>query len=268
MNLEVIYSQANQLVLEVGAFIKEESKKFATTDIKEKSKNSLVTYVDTEAEIRLVKGLSKVVPEAGFITEEKTAKKSKGEKVQWIIDPLDGTTNFIHGIPCYSVSVALMEGPEVVLGIVYEINMDECFHAWKGSGAFLNKSPIHVSPPKNLDESLLATGFPYHDYERIDAYMETFKTLMLSSRGIRRLGSAAVDLAYVACGRFDAFYEYSLNSWDVAAGSIIVEEAGGKVTDFKGGTNHIFGKEILASSLGIYNDLQVILQQEMKGSSE
>ncbi|MGZ3871349.1 MAG: inositol monophosphatase family protein [Mucilaginibacter sp.] len=195
-----------------------------------------------------------MLSEAGFITEEKTIKKV-GERYNWIIDPLDGTTNFIHGLPVYSVSIALQEFDELVLGVVYEINQDECFYAWKGSAAYLNGVEIRTSDNVTIDKSLLATGFPYYDFSKQEAYINLFTELMKSCHGLRRLGSAAVDLAYTACGRFDAFYEYNLNSWDVAAGIVIVRQAGGEVVNFKGGAEVLESRELLATNGKITGEL-------------
>ncbi|HET6225895.1 MAG TPA: inositol monophosphatase family protein [Bacteroidia bacterium] len=230
-----------------GQFIKAEAIKFKTEQVEVKGNNDFVSYVDKSSEQRLVEGLSRLLPEAGFIAEEGTSTK-KGEVYNWIIDPLDGTTNFIHGLPCFSISIALMRNDELVLGVVYEINLDECFYAWENSDAYLNGKKIEVSKAKTLKNSLLATGFPYYDYGRMDEYLDLFKYFMQHTHGLRRLGSAATDLAYVACGRFEGFYEYSLQPWDVAAGAFIVQQAGGKVTDFKGGKKFIFGKELVASN--------------------
>jgi myo-inositol-1(or 4)-monophosphatase len=252
-----------ELAREVGIFIKMEESKVKTKDIEEKSLNSLVSYVDKSAEQQIVQGLETLLPEAGFIAEEGTSDK-KGEKYQWIIDPLDGTTNFLHGIPTYSVSIALQQGEEIVLGVVYEVNRDECFYAVKSEGAYLNGDKIQVSTSPSLADSLLATGFPYYDYERVDAYFELLKDLAQMSRGIRRIGSAAVDLAYVACGRFDAFFEYSLQPWDVAAGAFIVQEAGGRICDFSGGKNWLHGKEIIASSSSISATFINLVKGRMK----
>lgn len=229
-------------------------KHFSPENIEVKSKNSLVTEVDKRLEKYFVAELGKLLPESGFIAEEGTSDK-KGLDYNWIIDPLDGTTNFIHGIPAYCCSVALMQGREIVLGGILEFNTSEYFEASKDNGAFLNGNRINVSPTKSIEDSLLATGFPYYDFEYIEQYMALFRHLLRESRGLRRLGSAALDLAYVACGRFDGFFEYSLQPWDVAAGIIIVQEAGGRVSDFKGGQNQLFGKQMLASNSFIYNDL-------------
>ena len=254
MELKQLTEKVCSISKEVGAFIQQESAKLSSGDIETKSKNSLVTYVDKTAEKIVVDFLSELIPESGFIAEEGTSNK-KGEKYNWVIDPLDGTTNFIHGIPSYCVSIALLKNNELALGVIYEPNQDEMFYAWKNGGAYLNGKSISVSSTTKISNALLATGFPYYDYKRIDGYMNILKWLMHNSRGVRRIGSAAIDLAYVACGRFDAFYEYSLNPWDVAAGAIIVNEAGGSVKDFEGGENYIFGREILASNLIVKNEL-------------
>jgi myo-inositol-1(or 4)-monophosphatase len=230
-----------------GAFIFSELDKVKLHHIESKGTHDYVTYVDKTAEERLVKGLQKILPEAGFVTEENTIETQQREYT-WVIDPLDGTTNFIHGLPCFSISIALMQNSEVILGVVYEINLDECFYSWGGGKAWLNGREIRVSETPSLSESLLATGFPYHDYSRLEKYLELFTWCLHNTHGVRRLGSAAVDLAYVACGRFDAFFEYGLNAWDVAAGGFIVQQAGGKVTDFSGGNNFNFGREILATN--------------------
>jgi myo-inositol-1(or 4)-monophosphatase len=230
-----------------GNFIRKESLNFNADSIEFKGLNDLVSYVDKQAEKQLVKNLSKILPEAGFTTEEDTIN-TKGEVFDWIIDPLDGTTNFIHGIPTYAISIALYENGQPVIGVVYEINRGEMFSAYKGGGAFLNNKPIHVSKRTSLSECLLATGFPYYQFDKQPQYMQLFSNLMQKCHGLRRIGSAAVDLAYVACGRFDAFFEYNLNSWDVAAGAFLVQEAGGTVMNFKGGHEFLEIREILAGN--------------------
>ncbi len=251
----------NQLLQEVRLiaktareFIREEAGKLRNEDIKSKGLHNYVTYVDHTAERMIVEKLQKLLPEAGFIVEEETISK-KGEVYNWVVDPLDGTTNYIHSIPVYSVSIALMKEKEVILGVVYEVNLDECFWAAKGKGAFLNGKPIQVSKAATLGDSLLATGFPYFDYSLMDKYMDLFVWSLQNTHGVRRLGSAAVDLAYVACGRFEGFFEYSLSPWDVAAGSLIVKEAGGIVSDFSRKDNYIFGKEIVATNRLIFEEL-------------
>lgn len=230
-----------------AAFMANELLNFDNSKIEKKGLHDLVSYVDKESEKMIIAELEKLIPKAGYIAEEGTLNK-RGEKYNWVIDPLDGTTNYIQGIPVYAVSIALLADDELVLGVVYEVGRNECFYAWKDGGAWLNGNRIQVSTKDNIHDSVLATGFPYSDFNRIDEYIEILKWSMTHARGVRRLGSAATDLAYVACGRFDAFWEYDLKPWDVAAGAIIVKEAGGIVTDYKGGNDFIFNKEIVATN--------------------
>jgi len=252
MNLEKLTKEVINVVIETGEFIHREIKNIKVEDIETKSLHNFVTYVDKSAEGLLVKKLSKLLPRSGFIAEENDTLKAR--EYTWVIDPLDGTTNFIHGVPVYSISIGLIHGKDILLGVIYEINQKECFHTWKCAPSFLNQEPIKVSSTKKLSDSLLATGFPYYDYGRLDEYLILFRYLMQHSRGIRRLGSAAVDLAYVACGRFDGFYEYGLSPWDVCGGTLLVKNAGGRVGDFKGGRNYLFGKEIIATNMSIYDE--------------
>lgn len=260
MNLELLTKQVTNITRVIGSFLKSEVKNINPADIETKGLNNFVTYVDKKSEERIINELRKLLPEAGFIAEENSNLKRKDE-YNWIIDPLDGTTNFIHNVPLFSISIALERNKELLLGVVYEVNLHECFYAWKNGGAFLNGHKITVSNCSNLKDSLLATGFPYHDYDRLDAYIELFKELMKSTHGLRRLGSAAVDLAYTACGRFDGFYEYGLNSWDVAAGAIIVQEAGGIVSDFSGGGNYVYGAELVASTPQLNQEFLKIIKR-------
>ncbi len=264
MNLEHIISQANELIQKTGQFLRNEISKVTANDIVNKNVHDFVTYVDKTSEKKLIDGLSKILPEAGFLTEEKTIEQNE-KPLRWIIDPLDGTTNYIHGLPPYSISVALLENDKLVAGIIYEVTHNEMFYAWKSGGAFLNNKPIQVSSTKKVFDSFLATGFPFKDYRLLNNFMKTLSYFMENSQGLRRLGSAAVDLAYVACGRFDGFYEYSLQPWDVAAGAIIVQEAGGKVTDFSGGNNFLSGEEIIATNPLIFNELQMTIQTILLG---
>jgi myo-inositol-1(or 4)-monophosphatase len=250
MNLIQIQNQTIDIVKAVAQFIKQEIGKIQDGNIETKSLNSLVTYVDKQAEILLVEKLKTILPQASFLTEENTISNTNNEW-QWIIDPLDGTTNFIHQVPIFAISVALAFNNEIQIGVVFEINQEECFYATINNGAFLNGNKITVSNTKKISDSLIATGFPYYDFEHIQNYLSFFKYLIENTRGIRRLGAASVDLCYVACGRFDAFFEYSLAPWDVAAGSLIVKEAGGSVYDFSGKENYIYGKEIVACNPNI-----------------
>ncbi|HEY0896506.1 MAG TPA: inositol monophosphatase family protein [Sphingobacteriaceae bacterium] len=260
MNLNELTEHVRTAVHGVGSFIREEAQGFTPDKIEYKGLNDLVSYVDKTAEEMLVEKLSGMLPEAGFITEEATIRKT-GPEFNWIIDPLDGTTNFIHGIPTFAISIALQRGEDLVSGVVYEINRDEMFYAWEGGGAYLNGKPIRVSGALDLSSTLLATGFPYYDFERQEQYLQAFSELMRSCHGLRRIGSAAVDLAYVAAGRFDGFFEYNLNAWDVAAGALIVQEAGGKVLDFNGETGFIPRRELIAGTPEIAGQLCRILNR-------
>jgi myo-inositol-1(or 4)-monophosphatase len=260
MHLENLARQVIEVSKQAGDFIRQERKDFSPDKIEYKGLNDMVSYVDKNAEKIIVSSLEKILPEAGFITEEKT-KNIIADCYNWIIDPLDGTTNFIHGVPTYSVSIALKEYDELILGVVYEINLDECFYAWKDAPAYLNGKEIKVSNIATVDRSLIATGFPYYDFEKQPAYMALFTELMKSCHGLRRLGSAAVDLAYTACGRFESFYEYNLNPWDIAAGVVIVRQAGGQVVNFKGGDEVLDTRELLATNGKITGELLGIIQK-------
>lgn len=242
-------------------FIKSQVELVSTDDIEEKEMNSLVSYVDKEAENLLVKGLSELIPNCGFITEEDTIDQ-KGKEFTWIIDPLDGTTNFLNQVPHFAVSVALQKNNVTILGVVKEVNSGEEWTAIKNKGAFLNAKKIEVNQ-KPFHEILVATGFPYSNDHNYEAYFNILKHWLTQTRGVRRFGSAALDLCYVACGRYGAYYEATLNAWDVAAGALIVEEAGGKVSDFSNANNYLFGGEILAANPIVFNKVIDIIQAKL-----
>jgi myo-inositol-1(or 4)-monophosphatase len=259
MDLEQLTQQTIELVRKASAFIQQEAALFSRDKIEYKDLNNLVSYVDKEAEKMLVAGLKIILPEASFITEEgTTGQEPDPTALNWIIDPLDGTTNFIHGIPVYCVSVGLARGKELLVGVIHEPSLDEMFYAWQGGGAWCNGKPMKVSNVGSLADSLIATGFPYARFEKQKRYMYILELLMQKTHGIRRMGAAAVDLAYVAAGRFDGFYEYNLNSWDMAAGVLMIKEGGGTVTDFSGGDNYLFGGDIVAASGGHKELVEVI----------
>ena len=258
MNYESICRQVAQIARETGLFLKQ-NRSLHQPDIQVKGKNDFVTNMDKQSEEMIVEQLSALLPEAGFIAEEGT-RNVQMPVYNWIVDPIDGTTNFIHNIHPYAISIALKEHDKIVVGVVYEIGRDECFFAWENGGAWLNNERISVSKAPTVAESLIATGFPYNNFSKMEGYMNSLKHLMQNCNGIRRLGSAATDLAYVACGRFDGFYEYSLKAHDVAAGVLLVHEAGGSITDFKGGDNYLFGGEIVASNHLINKEFQDIIK--------
>lgn len=248
-----------EITRHAGAYLLSEFKTFSQSAIEIKSMNQLVSYVDITCEQMLVSGLEKLVPEAGFITEEDTISKVSDD-LNWIIDPLDGTTNFMHGIPVFAISIALKKGNEIILGVVFDVCQNDMYYA-DPSGAYCNGAPIRVSDNIELNKCLLATGFPYYDFDGMESYMSVLKKLMQHTHGLRRMGSAAIDLAYVAAGKFEAYFEYGLSPWDVAGGAFIVEKAGGKVSDFRGGDNYLFGKEIIATNQHIYSIFYEIIEE-------
>lgn len=256
MDYSAICESVCRVAEQSGGFIAAQREVFSADKIEHKGAHDMVSYVDKEAEKMVVAGLKELLPEAGFITEEGTVEVADGQEYKWIIDPLDGTTNFIHGLPPYCVSIALTEGEEIVVGVVYEVTKKECFYAWKGSAAYLNGKVIRVSETKKLDNSLIAVGLAHASDDKIARLLEKMDFFLRNTNGIRRIGSAAADLAYVACGRFDAFYQDNLSPWDVAGGALIVERAGGCVTDYSGGGNYVFGREIIASNPDIYEDFK------------
>jgi myo-inositol-1(or 4)-monophosphatase len=262
MNYEKIQKQTLEITNQAAQFIRNERTKFSNEVFETKSHNSFVTHVDKKTEDFLIESLSKILPDSSFIAEE-GGEVNKNKEFVWIIDPLDGTTNYIHSLFPVAISIALMHNNEPVVGIVHEIGLDEVFYASKGENAYMNNRRISVSPVKSIHDALLATGFPYYDYDRIEQYMALMKEFMHTSHGLRRLGSAATDLAYVACGRFEGFFEYSLSPWDVAAGAFIVERAGGRVSDFSGKDNYVYGKEIVAANSAVFDELLSYIMKYM-----
>ena len=257
MDLTQLSHDLAALCRRTAEFIRQEAGTFDRGRVEHKGLHDLVSYVDQETERRLVTGLRELLPEAGFITEEGTAgPDAHAEEFVWIIDPLDGTTNFVHGLPIYSISVALLQHRELVVGVVHEVNRDESFRAVRGGGAFCNEQAIRVTDVAVLNNSLIATGFPYKDFGKMPAYLQLLGAFMSRSNGVRRLGSAAVDLAYVAAGRFEGFFEFNLNSYDVAAGILLVREAGGQVTEFLTEGEPVFGREVVATNRHIHAEVQ------------
>ncbi len=262
MILKDICTKAEKAVKETGDYILNESKTFDIRSTESKGLNDFVSYVDRGSERMLTEKLSSLIPEAGFIAEEGTTAR-KGLKYNWIVDPLDGTTNFLHGVHPYAISVALADRDEIIAGIVHEPGQQETFTAWQKGGAWLNGKRIFMSEVSRVSEALVATGFPYSRFERLNPYMELLTYLVKNTHGIRRLGSASIDLAYVACGRFDLFFEYDLKPWDIAAGMLLVREAGGRVSDFSGNMKALSGNEIIASNSLVYHEILEIIGKFM-----
>ena len=220
----------------------------------------LVTSVDRDSEREIVEIIHRKFPHHSILAEEETMLEGSQRDYRWIVDPLDGTTNFAHGHPQFCVSIALEQNQRVVLGMVYDPLRRECFCALTGKGATLNGEPIATATCNELDTALLATGFPYDHRENVDYYLSYFREFMTRSQGIRRGGSAALDLSYVACGRLDGFWEMKLKPWDTAAGALIVAEAGGKVSDFAGKPFSIWGDETLAANFRIHDEMVKVIR--------
>jgi myo-inositol-1(or 4)-monophosphatase len=220
----------------------------------------LVTSVDRDAERSIVDVLQRQFPNHSILAEEETAISGDANEYRWIIDPLDGTTNFAHGYPQVSVSIALEHGGQILVGLVYDPLRRECFRAVKGQGATLNGDKIKISAVNELDKALLATGFPYDSRDHADFYLSFFKAFLPRCQGIRRAGSAALDLCGVASGRLDGFWELKLKPWDIAAGALIVAEAGGSLSDFSGKEFSVLGTETLASNGIIHNEMVEVIR--------
>ncbi|MEZ4825880.1 MAG: inositol monophosphatase family protein [Bacteroidia bacterium] len=250
-----------ELLRKTGRFIVEEFHHFSFDKVEYKGKNNPFTYVDVTAEQILKEGCRNLIPGSGFINEE-TEDESSANGFVWIIDPVDGTSNFTHGVPYFCISLALQKDDELVLGFVYEPLHDNLFRAEKNKGASLNGKRIHVSDKSSLQNGLVATGFPYENFPWRDNYLEVVKDIMDRAHGIRRMGSAALDLAFVACGRFEGFFELNLKPWDVAAGALLVKEAGGEVTDFSGGKTYLHGLQIIATNGHVHSQMVDIIQSK------
>ena len=250
---EVILDKLIELVKEVGNFLKEEFE--SEVEVRHKDVIDLVTTADLGSEERLKKGLKLITPDVPIVAEE-SFKGEKPEGEYWLIDPLDGTTNFAHRLPWFAISVALMQDKEPVIGVIYNPIINEMFFAEKGSGAYLNGKRIWVSNEEKLINSLLCTGFPVSKIlKEPDKFVPLFKEFMTRCQGVRRFGSAALDLAYVACGKYEGFWEAYLKPWDTAAGFLLVEEAGGKVTDYNGEPYHPFKNTVVASNGKIHEEM-------------
>jgi len=251
-------SVAVEAAREAGKFLKYSVGKVRSVETKAGDQRNLVSEIDRGAEERIISIIRSRYPSHAILAEESGHQRTDAETT-WIIDPLDGTTNFLHGVPLYSVTIGIERKGEIIGGVIYDPNLDELFTAEQGSGAFLNGRRLKVSETGELINSLIVTGFPYNIAENPDRTVERFVRFLLSAGGLRRLGSAALDLAYVASGRFDGFWEVSLNPWDMAAGVLLVREAGGTVSDFEGKGPNIYHRQVLASNGGLHQALLEIL---------
>ncbi len=235
-----------------GNIILRNIERLDSLNIRTKQKNDFVSEVDLQAEIEIIKTIRRAYPNHCVLAEESGANAGENNEYRWIIDPLDGTTNYLRGFPQYGVSIALQHEKKLEVGVVYDPFKDELFCASRGNGATLNDRKIRVSNLTSYDGALLGTGFPFRENKNIDEYLPTLRELMLHTSGIRRAGSAALDLAYVATGRLDGFWEFDLRTWDIAAGCLLVQEAGGLVGDPSGGHTHLECGDIVAANVKIF----------------
>ena len=240
---------------EAGKFLKYSVGKVRTIETKQGEERNLVSEIDRGSEEKIISLIKRHYPSHGILAEESGGSDPDAEYL-WIIDPLDGTTNFLHGLPVFSVTIGIARRGEIIAGVVYDPNQDILYSAEKGSGAYMNGRRMKVSTTGKLIDSLLMTGFPYDVAQNPGQAVEHFVDFLMEAGGIRRFGSAAIDLCYVAAGRLDGFWEVNLNPWDMAAGILLVTEAGGKVSDFAGAPLSIFGKKVVASN-GVIHDAMV-----------
>jgi myo-inositol-1(or 4)-monophosphatase len=230
--------------------------------VKSKNFNDFVSEVDVAAERAIIDTLKEVYPTHGFLGEESGSTTHTSDFI-WIIDPLDGTTNFLHNFPQYCVSIALQHKGEITQAVIYEPNRNDLYTATKGRGAFLNDKRIRVSKCDKLQDALIGTGFPFRDFKYLDDYLNMFKSMIQKTTGIRRAGSAALDLAYVASGALDGFWEIGLSPWDIAAGGLLIQEAGGIVTDLSGQSGWLTSGNILVSSPKIHDDMKALIASHL-----
>lgn len=256
-----------RIIRRAGEKVREYASKRSELNIELKGKNDLLTVADVEVEKLIIGELRKARPGDLILAEESSQRRQMPSGRTWVIDPIDGTTNFAHGFPVYCVSIGLWAGGSPAVAAVLEVNRDELFLAAKGMGATLNGQTLRVTDTANPAESLLATGFPYRNLDLIDEYLRLFKTLMHETLGVRRPGSASYDLCCVAAGRFDGFYEYGLEPWDVGAGCLLITEAGGVVTDWNGGDSWVFGQRIIAGNPHIHAFLLDRIKSHMSPAS-
>jgi myo-inositol-1(or 4)-monophosphatase len=242
-----------------GKFLRQNVGKIKSIEKKGGEDRNLVTEIDKGSEAIIISMIHRRFPGHDILAEESGATMGHASDYRWVIDPLDGTTNFTHGLPVFCVSIGLEHKGELIAGVVYDPNAEELFTAERGAGAFLNGKKIRVSSRETLKESLLVTGFPYNIAENPNNAVEHFVNFLMKAQAVRRMGSAAIDLAYVAAGRFDAFWEVALHPWDMAAGVLLVKEAGGMVSDFGGKEFNIYNPEMLSSNGKVHGEMVEIL---------
>ena len=251
---------AQTAALQAGVVLKEHFRKLAASRINEKSRHEFVTHVDRQSEDIIKAHIRRHFSGHAILAEESSAEENTSPYL-WIIDPLDGTLNYIHGLPSFAISIALQIQGDLTVGLIYEPLREHIYSAIKGNGAFRNDKRICVSSSNNLSTALIATGFPFRIKDIIDPYLKVFKDLFMQATGIRRCGSACLDLAYTAEGIFGGFFEYGLSPWDIAAGVLLVQEAGGSVTDFKGSGEYMKTGNVIAGTKGVHHEMLRIIQK-------
>ena len=244
-----------------GSIIIRSSSDLDNLTIRRKQKNDFVSEVDHAAEEAIISVLHDAYPDHGFLGEE-SGYKDRDAEYLWVIDPLDGTTNFLHGNPQYCVSIGLLHKGALAQAVVYDPNRNELFTATKGVGAYLNDRRMRVSKTDKIEDALMGTGFPFREIENLDDYLRMLRKVMTSCAGVRRPGAAALDLAWVACGRIDGFWEMGLSPWDMAAGALLIREAGGLVGDFAGEDRFLESGRIVAANGKIFAALLKLLHEK------
>jgi myo-inositol-1(or 4)-monophosphatase len=252
---------AVQAARQAGRVITRSLDRLEAIDVNSKNRNDFVTQVDLQSELEIIDIIRKAYPDHTILAEESGLSEKQSDYV-WIIDPLDGTTNFIHGFPQFAISIALQYRHKLEVAVVYDPLRQELYTAARGDGAQMNNRKIRVSSCPQLSSSLIGTGFPFKKFNRLDSYLKTFEILTQQTTGIRRAGAAALDLAYVACGRLDGFWEMGLNSWDMAAGILLITEAGGLVSDFRGENHYLENGDLVTGNPKIYQELLSIIKNK------
>jgi len=245
---------AKTAALESGKILLDNFGKVSKEEIRKKAATDFISFVDESSEKKIIEIIYSFFPHHTVLAEEGGVVDKKSDYV-WIIDPLDGTTNYLHSVPVFAISIALQYKNNTVLGVVYDPVHNDLFYAEKGKGTFLNDKSVRISQTQELKESFIATGFPFKSKHKLRGYLDVFQDIFNSSIGMRRMGAAAIDLAYVACGKFDGFWEIGLAPWDVAAGSILISESGGKVSDFWNNENFKDSSYILATNSYIHQEM-------------